>query len=165
MEAGKYFGKNIPYLLLHIPKANQSLTMQRNAFNMMNFLEFANDRYFKLNIRHYFNGFFFNRIPLLKKLKLREALIFKMIWGGLSPENNPNLTPSLIQFTQADDGTPETYTLNGKPYMEASVGVLNIFKFVRVDLIKRLNYLDNPNISSFWGVKGLGIRAMVYAEF
>ena len=165
VEAGKYFGKNIPYLLLHIPKANQSLTMQRNAFNMMNFLEFANDRYFKLNIRHYFNGFFFNRIPLLKKLKLREALIFKMIWGGLSPENNPNLTPSLIQFTQADDGTPETYTLNGKPYMEASVGVLNIFKFVRVDLIKRLNYLDNPNISSFWGVKGLGIRAMVYAEF
>ena len=59
----------------------------------------------------------------------------------------------------------ETFSLSEKPYMEASVGILNIFKVARVDLIKRLTYLDNPNISSFLGVKGLGIRGMVYVEF
>lgn len=165
LEAGKYFGKGVPYLLLHIPRANQSYTMNRNSFNMMNFLEFASDRYVKLNIRHYFNGFFFNRIPLLRKLKLREAITFKSIYGGLAPENNPALNPGLIQFTQTEEGIAETYTLNKKPYMEASVGVLNIFKVARVDLIKRLTYLDHPNISSFAGVRGLGLRAMIYVEF
>ena len=165
LEAGKYFGKGVPYLLLHIPRANQSYTMHQNSFNMMNFLEFASDRYIKLNVRHYFNGFFFNRIPLLRRLKLREAITFKSIYGGLAPENNPALNPSLIQFTQTEEGISETYSLSKKPYMEASVGVLNIFKILRVDLIKRLTYLDNPNISSFAGVKGLGLRGMVYVEF
>ena len=165
LEVGKYFGKGVPYLLLHIPRANQSYTMNQKSFNMMNFLEFSSDRYVKLNIRHYFNGFFFNRIPLLRKLKLREAITFKSIYGGLAPENNPALNPELIQFTQTDEGIPETYTLSRKPYMEASIGVLNIFKIARIDLIKRLTYLDNPNISSFAGVKGLGLRGMIYVEF
>lgn len=165
LEAGKIFGNEVPYVLLHIPRANQSYTLQRRSFNMMNFLEFASDEYVKLNFRHYFNGFFFNRIPLLKKLKLREVITFKSIYGGLADDNDPNKNPNLIQFTTTEDGTPETFSLNDKPYMEASVGILNIFKVLRVDFIKRLTYLDNPNIPELWGVKGLGIRGRVYVEF
>ena len=131
----------------------------------MNFLEFTTDQYVKVNIRHYFNGFFFNRIPLLKKLKLREAITFKSIYGRLSEANDPEINPTLLQFTNNEEGMQETFSLSEKPYMEASVGILNIFKVARVDLIKRLTYLDNPNISSFLGVKGLGIRGMVYVEF
>jgi len=173
-EAGKFFGKEIPYVLLHIPRANQSYTLQQRSFNMMNFLEFASDEYLKLNLRHYFNGFFFNRIPLLKKLKLREVVTFKSIYGGLADKNNPNKNAELIQFTRTDDSDPdpeidnsmpETFSLSDKPYMEASVGVTNIFKVLRVDFIKRLTYLDNPNVASLWGVKGAGIRFMVYVEF
>jgi len=165
VEGGKYFGEGIPYLLLHIPRANQSYTMQRRSFNMMNFLEFATDQYVKVNIRHYFNGFFFNRIPLLKKLKLREAITFKSIYGRLSDANDPSINPNLLQFTRNEEGLQETFSLSDKPYMEASVGVLNIFKVLRVDLIKRLTYLDNPNVPSLFGSRGLGIRARVAVEF
>ena len=164
-ETGKIFGKGVPYVLLHIPRANQSLTLQRRSFNMMNFLEFASDEYVKLNLRHYFNGFFFNRIPLLKKLKLREVITFKMIYGGLSDENDPNKNPELIQFTRTDDGIAETFSLRDKPYMEGSVGILNIFKVLRLDLIKRFTYLDNPNVPEIWGIRGLGLRGRVYVEF
>jgi len=164
-ETGHVFGNEVPYVLLHIPRANQSFTIQRRSFNMMNFLEFASDRYIKLNFRHFFNGFIFNRIPLLKKLKLREVITLKTIYGGLRDENDPSKNPELIQFTTTDDGTPETFSLSGTPYVEASVGVLNIFKVLRVDVIKRLTYLDNPNIPSLFGSKGLGIRARVAVEF
>jgi hypothetical protein len=176
-EIGKIIGKGLPYTLLHIPRANQTLLYQIRAFNMMNFLEFASDEYAKINFRHYFNGFFFNRIPLFKKLKLREVMTLKMIYGGLTDGNDPNKNPGLIQFTNEldengepildENGNPqkETFTLSDKPYIEGSVGILNIFKVLRVDLVKRFTYLDNPNLPSMFGVKGLGIRARVYVEF
>lgn len=176
-EIGRIYGDNIPYTLLHIPRANQTLLYQIRAFNMMNFLEFASDEYVKINFRHYFNGFIFNRIPLFKRLKLREVVTLKMIYGGLTDGNDPNKNPNLIQFTnQVDDngepildenGDPlkETFTLSDRPYIEGSVGVLNIFKVLRVDLVKRFTYLDNPNLPEMFGVKGLGIRARVYVEF
>ena len=176
-EIGKIYGDNLPYTLLHIPRANQSYLYQIRSFNMMNFLEFASDEYVKVNFRHYFNGFFFNRIPLFKKLKLREVMTFKMIYGGLTSGNDPNKNPELIQFTNQVDGNgnivrdengdplKETFTLSDKPYIEGSVGILNIFKVLRVDLVKRFTYLDNPNIPRMFGVDGLGIRARVYVEF
>ncbi|MEM1119012.1 MAG: DUF5686 family protein [Bacteroidota bacterium] len=176
-EMGKFFGKNLPYTILHIPRANQSYLYQIRSFNMMNFLEFASDQYVKINFRHYFNGFIFNRIPLFKKLKLREVVTLKMIYGGLSDDNNPDKNPGLIQFTNQIDengevlldenGEPlkETFTLEDKPYIEGSVGILNIFKVLRIDLVKRFTYLDNPNLPRMFGVDGLGLRARVYVEF
>ena len=176
-EIGKFYGKNLPYTILHIPRANQSYLYQIRAFNMMNFLEFASDEYVKVNFRHYFNGFIFNRIPLFKKLKLREVVTLKMIYGGLSDSNDPNKNPNLIQFTNQIDenGEPildengellkETFTLDDKPYIEGSVGVLNIFKVLRVDAVKRFTYLDKPNVPNMFGIKGFGIRARIYVEF
>ncbi|MFK7981333.1 MAG: DUF5686 family protein [Saprospiraceae bacterium] len=176
-EIGKIYGKNLPYTILHIPRANQSYLYQIRSFNMMNFLEFASDEYVKINFRHYFNGFFFNRIPLFKKLKLREVMTLKMIYGGLSDSNDPNKNPGLIQFTNqvGENGEPildengnllkETFTLNDKPYIEGSVGILNIFKVLRVDAVKRFTYLDKPNVPNMFGIKGFGLRARVYVEF
>ena len=176
-EIGKIYGKNLPYTILHIPRANQSYLYQIRSFNMMNFLEFASDEYVKINFRHYFNGFFFNRIPLFRKLKLREVMTLKMIYGGLSDANNPNKNPGLIQFTNQIDengeplldenGEPlqETFTLNDKPYVEGSVGILNIFKVLRIDAVKRFTYLDKPNLPNMFGIKGFGLRARVYVEF
>lgn len=177
LEAGKIFGKGLPYTLLHIPRANQTYLYQIRAFNMMNFIEFASDEYVKLNFRHYFNGFIFNRIPLFKKMKLREVLTFKSIYGGLTAGNNPEGNPGLIQFTnQVDENgalildaagnpMPETFTLSDRPYMEGSVGISNIFKVLRIDLVKRFTYLDNPNLPRMFGVNGLGLRARFYVEF
>ena len=165
IEGGKIFGDRLPYFLLHLPRANQSFAYQIFAFNLVNFLEFSSDEYFTWNVEHYFNGFFFNKIPLFRKLKLRELISVKGLYGRLTDQNNPEVDPSLIQFVKNDDGEPITYTLENKPYIEASVGISNIFKFLRVDLVRRMTYLDQPNVPSLWGVKGLAIRGRFHVEF
>lgn len=149
-EAGYIFGK-LPYPLMTIHRANQTYAYQLNSYNLMNFQEFVSDHFVALNLDHYFNGLFFNRIPLLKKLKLREVVSMKMIYGGVRSDNNPVNDPSLIKFPSYNS-LPTTFSLGKKPYVEGSVGVTNIFKLIRVDLVKRFNYLDNPNISP-WGIR------------
>ena len=63
--------------------------------------------------------------------------------------------PSLLRFpTNGITGAPITYTLNNGPYMEGSVGVGNIFKVLRIDMVRRFTYLDHPGISQ-WGVRAL----------
>ncbi len=163
-EAGKIWGKGIPYNLMFLPRANQTYAYQIFSYNMMNFLEFASDTYASVNVRHFFNGFFFNRIPLFKRLKLREVITFKALYGSIRKENDPEQNPTLIQFNKDEEGRPVTYSLKS-PYMEASVGVSNIFKLIRVDLVQRLTHLDHPNIPQLWGVEGLGVRARLAFEF
>lgn len=150
-EAGKIFGR-VPYPLLFIHNANQTYSYQRYSYNMMNFLEFVSDEYVSLNIDHSFNGFFFNKVPLLKKLKLREIATLKVLYGGVTRNNNPDFQSDLFKFPKDIDGTPLTYTLEKKPYIEASVGVSNILKIFRIDIIKRITYLNYPNVSD-WGVR------------
>jgi len=99
-----------------------------------------------LNIDHFFNGFFFNKIPLLKKLRLREVIGVKALYGGLRNENNPTDNPEQMKFPLTK-GVQAIYTLDNGPYVEGSVGVYNIFSFLRVDLVKRFTYLNHPNIS------------------
>jgi hypothetical protein len=157
-EGGYVFGK-VPYPLLDIHHANQTYALQLESYNMMNFLEFVSDHYASLNIDHHFNGFIFNKVPILQKLKLREVISFKSLWGGLRPENNPAVDPSLIQFSENSDGKTITNSLNNGPYMEAGAGIENIFKVLRLDVVRRLTYLDHPNAPT-WGV-----RARVVVQF
>lgn len=157
LEGGYIFGK-LPYPLMTIHRANQTYAYQLNSYNLMNFQEFVSDHFVGINIDHHFNGLFFNRVPLLKKLKLREVVSLKMIYGGVRDENKPTVDPSLIKYPTIDGG-PATFSLEKKPYVEGSVGVTNIFKLIRVDLVKRFNYLDNPYVAS------LGIRARFKFDF
>lgn len=150
-EAGKIFGQ-LPYPLLTIPRANQTYAYQVDSYNLMNFLEFANDHYESLNLDQHFNGFFFNKIPLFKKLKWREVVSAKALWGGVTDENNPSLHPSLYQFPVDGSGKPITYIMSRTPYVEGSVGIENIFKFIRVDLVRRFTYLDNQDVAK-WGIR------------
>jgi hypothetical protein len=138
---------------LTIHRANQSYSYQLESYNLMNFLEFASDKYAAVFVDHYFNGSIFNKLPLIKNLKLREVITFKGLWGGISSNNLPENNPLLYRFPQADDGTILTNSLSNGPYMEASIGVSNIFKLFRIDLVKRLSYLDNPNVSEY-GIRG-----------
>ena len=158
VEGGYTFGQ-VPYPLLNIFRANQTYAYDLYSYNLMNFLEFVGDRYASLNIDQHFGGFFFNKIPLLEKLKWREVASLKAIYGGVSNQNNPALHPSLYQFPVASDGEPITYALGKTPYAEGSVGIENIFKFVRVDLVRRFTYLDHPDIAKW------GIRARIRFDF
>ncbi|MFK7775313.1 MAG: DUF5686 family protein [Saprospiraceae bacterium] len=164
LEGGKMFG-DVPFNLMFLPRANQTYSYQTFSYNMMNFLEFVSDQYVSFNALYYMNGYIFNKIPLIRKLKLREVFTFKMLYGSVADKNNPNLNSELIQFPTNDLGEQTTFTLAEKPYMEGSVGVANIFKIISIDLVQRFNYLDNPNIPALFGVKGLGIRFRMGLEF
>ncbi len=152
LEGGYIFG-NLPFPLLTAHRANQTYGYQLNSYNLMNFLEFVSDHYASANFDVHFNGFFLNKVPLLRRLKLREVASFKVLYGGIRDENNPAKNANQVKFpTDPATGNTSTFTLNNKPYIEASVGVGNIFKLVRVDLVKRLTYLDNPYVTS-WGIR------------
>ena len=157
LESGYIFGK-LPYPLMTIHRANQTYAYQLNSYNLMNFQEFVSDHYAGINLDHHFNGLFFNRVPLLKKLKLREVVSLKALWGGVRDENNPVKDPSLIKYP-IFEGAPTTFSLDKKPYIEGSVGITNIFKLIRIDLVKRFNYLENPYVAS------LGVRARFKFDF
>ena len=158
LEIGKIYGE-VPYPLMYTARANQTYSYQLRSYNLMNFLEFVSDQYISIYAEHHFSGFFFNKIPLFKRLKWREIVTFKGIYGHVSDKNNPEVTPGLMQFPADTDGNPTTFTLKDKPYMEISVGIGNIFKFFRVDLVKRLTYLDNPHVQEY------GIRARFKFDF
>jgi hypothetical protein len=146
VEGSNIFGQ-APFPLLDIARANQTYAFQFQSYNLMNFLEFASDHYASLNIDHSFNGFFFNKIPLLEKLKWREVVNFKGLWGGIRDQNNPSLHPDLLRFPVDGAGTPITNALGSTPYIEGSVGVSNIFKILRVDYVRRFTYLDHPDVA------------------
>jgi hypothetical protein len=160
-EAGKIFGK-VPFPLLFQHPANQTYSYQPGSYNLMNFLEFVSDEYVSLNVDHSFNGFFFNKVPFLKRLKFREIVTFKVLYGGVSNENDPSKPNGLFQFptdkVEIDNKNvivPLTYSLETKPYIEAGIGLSNILKIFRVDLIKRFTYLHtgNPNVPKLPGFR------------
>lgn len=158
LEGGYIFGR-VPFPLLNIHRANQSYSYEVYAYNQMNFLEFVSDHYAGLTVDHNFNGLILNRIPLIKKLKLREYVTFKALYGGLRAENDPLKDRSLLQFPVNTSGVATTYSLGSQPYMEGSIGIGNILKVIRLDVVRRFNYLDNPNVSKY------GLRAKVQFEF
>ena len=146
IQAGKYWG-TLPYPLLELHDGNETYFYQTMTFNTMNFFEFVSDEYVTLFFTHHFDGLLFNKIPLLRKLKWREVASFNAAWGRFDNKHRSEL-----------DLLPNMSPL-GVPYMEAAVGIENIFKVLRVDVIKRLNYLEHPNIVKW------GIRAMFDVDF
>ena len=154
VKGGAQWNK-VPFPLLIMPAANLSYILQRETFNLINNMGFLNDRYASLDVSWDLNGKIFNRIPLLKKLKWREAIGFKMLYGHLTDKNNPMKHPgdSELFLFPTRDGRPTSFVMDPKtPYMECSVGIHNIFKILHIDYVRRLNYLDHPDANK-WGVR------------
>ena len=140
VKGGKVWTK-VPYPLLILPNANTTYTIQPETYTNMNALEFINDEYLSWDLTYYMNGVLLNRIPLIKKLRWREVFCFRGLWGHLTDKNDPTKQgEGLYAFPSF------TQRMGRTPYMEASVGVENIFNFMRVDYVWRLNYLGNPDI-------------------
>ena len=132
----------VPYPLLIMPVANLGYILEDQTFNLINNMEFLNDRYMSVMIDWDLNGKIFNRIPLLRKLKWREWIGVRCLWGRLTDKNNPYLPENqgsgvLMAFP---DGC---HVMDWKvPYWEASFGIHNIFKLLHVEYVRRFTYLD-----------------------
>jgi len=152
LKAGKVWDK-VPFPLLIIPNANLSYIIQPETYTLMNAMEFLNDQYASWDVTHHFNGYMFSRTPLLKKLKWREVVSFRGLYGGLSDKNNPDISSGLFLFPE------RSYQMTHIPYMELGVGLENILKILRVDYVWRLTYRDHPNIDR------QGVRIRLQATF
>jgi hypothetical protein len=151
-EAGKIFGR-LPYPLLMMHQGNETFFYDEGSYNTMNFFEFVSDEWVSVWASYHADGLLLNKIPLMRKLKWREVASAKAVVGGYDRNNDKMLTRDFNS-----DGEADIYTLE-KPYVEAALGVENIFKLLRVDFVWRLTYLDNPNIAKY------GIRAKLHFDF
>lgn len=143
IKAGAQWNR-VPYPLLIMPAANLSYIVQDEAFNLINNMEFLNDRFASLDVGWDMNGKIFNRIPLLKKLKWREYFGVKCLWGQLTDKNNPLLPENAgnVNLMQFPEGC---YVMDPKrPYVELIAGVHNIFKLLHVEFVHRCNYTYLP---------------------
>lgn len=158
VKAGAQWNR-VPYPLLIMPAANLSYIIEDETFNLINNMEFLNDRYASIDASWDLNGKIFNRIPLLKKLKWREYLGVKALWGKLTDKNNPYLAQNenssvLMQFPEG------CYVMDPhKPYVELIAGVHNIFKLLHVEYVHRCNYNELPTAHKN------GIRLMMRLTF
>ena len=149
----------VPFPLLIMPAANLSYIVEDETFNLVNNMEFLNDRYASLDVSWDLNGKLFNRIPLLKHLKWREFLGVKCLWGTLTDKNNPTLArnagdPLLMRFPEG------SYVMDpSRPYIELIAGIHNIFKIFHVQFVHRLNYNTLPT------AKRNGVRIMMRLTF
>ena len=142
----------VPYPLLIQPTANQSYIIAPETFNLINTMEFLNDRFASLMVSWDLNGKIFNRLPLIKKLHWREYIGVRMLWGTLTDKNNPYLEQNrgnsrLMYFPEG------CHVMDpNRPYAELVLGIHNIFKIWHVEYVRRLSYNDLPT-SPKWGMR------------
>ena len=168
LKGGAQWNK-VPFPMLFTPQSNLSYFVQFDSwsFNMLRNMEFLNDRYVSLLINWNLDGKLLNRIPLLKKMKLREYVGFKMLYGHLTDQNNPFISTNdndLFRFPTRD-GNYTSFVMGNKPYMELSVGISNIFKVLTVQYVRRLNYTDLPAVPGGDKLRKNGIRFAVDFKF
>lgn len=143
LQSGMVWGR-APYTRLCFPSANDGLYVSTNAFNTMRPMEFIVDQYVALFTTYHLKGWILNRIPLINRLRLREVVGFNMLYGTLSPKNNPMRVGNedAAQFAGLFKMPDNTSAPDSKPYMEFNVGIENIFKFIRIDYFRRISYND-----------------------
>ena len=135
----------VPFPLLCMPAANMSYISHKQAFNLLTAMEFMNDRFVSVDMNWDMQGKIFNRIPLIKRLRWREYIGVKMLWGALSDKNNPYLARN-AQNTMLWAFPEGSYMLDPKvPYWEISLGIRSIFRFFQVEYVRRMNYNDHSH--------------------
>lgn len=144
----------VPFPLLLMPASNLSYIKQKNTFALVNNMEFLNDRYASCMVAWDMGGKLFNRVPLLRKLKLREFFGVNVLWGTLTKKNNPAYRSSAEGEACGVMLFPTTSSVmdTGKPYVEGIVGIHNILKVLHVEYVHRFTYTDLPT-SQRWGIR------------
>jgi hypothetical protein len=155
--AEKIWNKDpMPIFLLGVMPGNDTYYFDKYAFNNMNRYEFVADEYVSMRLTEYLGGFPFNYVPAMKKLKWRTFLGSKMTWGNMNEKNKA--------FNGYVNGqTVNPFEIAAKvPYIELGTGIENIFKFLRIDFVWRLNYLEK---TKYLYAAPLGIKASLQVAF
>lgn len=143
VSAGHTF-EDLPYTLYNAHIGNEQPVYTEIAFNTMNFFEFVSQSFASLNVQHRFEGFVLNRVPVVRKLKWRLLATGNVLFGSVSD----SALAAQVTQDELNRQLPQFNTLEGgRPFAEVGLGVENIFKFFRVDVVRRLTYLENPNIN------------------
>jgi len=137
IQAGRIWG-DVPFPLMKIHEGNETYASDKFAFNLMNYQEYVSDRYAAIMLEHHFQGFFFNRIPLLRKLQLREVIGGRWLTGNMTPSRHDQL---VFPYGMK--------SLDGNSYGEVSAGVENILKIIRVDAVWRLTGHSSVSYDKF----------------
>ena len=142
VSAGHIF-EDVPYPLLTSHIGNEQFVYTDIAYNTMNFFEFSSQSFASLSVQHNFEGFVFNRIPLLRRLKWRLVGTGNLLFGGVSQST----LDAQIRTDEIGNDLPFFNVLeSGRPFAEVGLGIENIFKVFRVDFIRRLTYLENDGV-------------------
>ena len=147
-----YINGNAAYPFLKVHAGNQSYWLQLNAFNKMDFFEFVSDRYVTALLEHHWDGFFLDRIPLIRKAKMRLITSARGAIGWIDDRHLEEMyLPSV------------TKQFNDIPYVEVRIGLENILKVGRVECFWRLTHTD-PNLAVY-DIQNFGIRARYAINF
>ena len=145
IEAGKIFG-TVPFPLLKLHEGSMSYMYDKYSFNLMNYYEFASDEYISFFAEHHFNGLILNKIPIIRRLKFREVIFAKGVWGNLSEKNK-----KVLQL-------PKTLSDVNKPYLEVGLGVENILNFLSISYFRRITHIHKDNIRKNGIIFGINVQ-------
>lgn len=138
-----YINGEIPYPLLHNPRGTRDLGFARYHYNLLYNSSFVADLYANLHISINGKGVLLSKVPLIKKLQLRESVSFKAFWGKL-----------LGNHTNGIQIPDNLRAPNNEPYMEMGFGITNVFKVLRVEYVTRLNKSESFNqVSAKHGIR------------
>lgn len=137
--SGNYLFGNAPYTQLFTPRTQSGRWFNCLRFNSLNQTLYLSDAMLEAHANFFTNGWIFNHIPGVKKLNFREEMFIKAAWGGLRP-GHAEVMP-----------LPNQYSLR-IPYVEAGVGISNIFSLFTLEFVWRLTHRQDCPDENF-GIK------------
>lgn len=130
LEAGAVWG-NAPQTSLFNPNANSGWLLRDNTFQTLRPIEYVADKYLSFMGTYHMRGLIFNRIPLIKHLRLREVFSINGYWGDMSAHNQ---RPRVGMPYLPSNSMP----MNNHLHLELGAGIENIFSILRLEYFYRL---------------------------
>lgn len=140
---------NAPFPALIMARSSRSAYRHDTDFMLLGSMELMSDYYAALNVRYQTRGYIFGYIPYIKKLGIREDIIFNIGYGYLSEKyKGDNILALPTNLYNKEQGW------NKMPYIECGFGFSNILKIGDIAFVWRITHRNstNPDAQNF-GIK------------